>query len=81
MAGKYYYTVVLIDADRERANELREILGRIIRRAGKARLTSIVKRVLAGEQVPIYQTNDARDAEDKAHLVGIGGAAVKIIGL
>ena len=81
MAGKFNFKLYMIEVDPDRVKELRVVLGRMIRGAGKAKLVSMIKRTLAGEPVLVYQTNDAFDAKDKADVFARGGARIKIDGL
>lgn len=76
----YRVRVLLTGFQKGRAVELKEVLGRLIRGAGSARLTKILRRVGEGEAVTVYETNSLDDARDIAGRLTRAGARIVVDG-
>ena len=81
MNGTYRVRVYMVDVDKSRARQLREVLGRFVRGAGKQPLREMMQRAFNGERVLIYETNSDDDARAVAQSATDGGATVEIEGL
>lgn len=81
MSGKYRVRVFMVGIDPERAKDLREVLGRVVKGAGKQSLRDLMRKAHQGDRVLIYETNDDDNAQEVKRIVEGGGATVEIDGL
>jgi hypothetical protein len=81
MSSNYRVTVFLTAVDKERVVQLREVLQRIIKGAGKEPLREIMRRAHGGERMRVYQTNNDKNALEVAQSLIAAGAGVAVEGL
>lgn len=81
MDRTYRVKVYLTAVDRDRARQLREVLGRYLKKAGKEPLRDLMRRAHEGERVLLYESNDDKNAQVVADDVSAHGGTVEIEGL